>query len=748
MKTKIGYNLVIALVLFSSLITLVTTALQLYIDYRVDIKRVNKYEGLIRESYLKSITTSAWLYDAQQIETQINGLLNLPDMEHVRIILDEGAEWSVGSIVSKNKVTKIFPLIYQHKGKDIKIGILEVVVSLDHIYARLLGKAMTILFGNAVKTFLVSGFTLLIFQYLLTRHLYSLSRWLRDLDIGRSFEKFHLNRKVGKLKKTDELDEVVAAINEMQGNLKNNLTDLIESEKKYRGIFENAMEGFFQSSPQGQFLSVNPAFAKMLGYESSQEVIDKITDIASQYYVDIEDRRRYQQLLQASGKVENYEFRAQRKDGSEIWVSNSTRAHFDQEGRVTRYDGIVQDISARKQAEAEREKLEGQLRHAQKMESIGTLAGGIAHDFNNILSPLIGFAEMIQEDLPQNSPEQESIAEVLQAAFRARDLVKQILAFSRQGDQTLKPVRLQSILGEALKLLKSSLPKTIDIQVDINSDCGMVVADEGQIHQVIMNLVTNAYHAMQESGGQLSVALEEIEIESFPLGTGFVALLPGKYARLKVMDTGKGIQKEMMEKIFDPYFSTKETGKGTGLGLSIVQGIVKICKGDIHVYSEPDKGTQIHVYLPIIKKETKKDSPDPSEPIQGGTERILLVDDEPAIIKLEQQVLERLGYHVTSWVGSMEALNSFKADPDKFDLIITDMTMPNMTGIQLSNEIKAIRPDIPVIICTGFSDQINQENSRELGIQGYVLKPVIQREIAAMIRDVLAISSSHLNRFG
>jgi PAS domain S-box-containing protein len=689
-----------------------------------------------------------WLYDAQQIETQINGLLNLTDMEHVRILLDEGAEWSVGSIVSKNNLTKIFPLIYQHKGKDIKIGILEVVVSLDHIYARLLGKAMTILFGNAVKTFLVSGFTLLIFQYLLTRHLYSLSRWLRDLDIGRSFEKFHLNRKVGRLKKTDELDEVVAAINEMQGNLKNNLTDLIESEKKYRDIFENAMEGFFQSSPGGQFLSVNPAFAKMMGYESSQEVIDKITDIASQYYVDIEDRRRYQQLLQASGKVENYEFRAQRKDGSEIWVSNSTRAHFDQEGRVTRYDGIVQDISARKQAEAEREKLEGQLRHAQKMESIGTLAGGIAHDFNNILSPLIGFAEMIQEDLPQNSPEQESIAEVLQAAFRARDLVKQILAFSRQGDQTLKPVRLQLILGEALKLLKSSLPKTIDIQVDINSDCGMVVADEGQIHQVIMNLVTNAYHAMQESGGQLSVALEEIEIEYFPLGTGFVALLPGKYARLKVMDTGKGIQKEMMGKIFDPYFSTKETGKGTGLGLSIVQGIVKICKGDIHVYSEPDKGTQIHVYLPIIKKETKKDSPDPSEPIQGGTERILLVDDEPAIIKMEQQVLERLGYHVTSWVGSMEALNSFKADPDKFDLIITDMTMPNMTGIQLSNEIKAIRPDIPVIICTGFSDQINQENSRELGIQGYVLKPVIQREIAAMIRDVLAISSSHLNRFG
>ena len=742
MKTKIGYKLVIALVLFSSMITLVTTAFQLYIDYRVDIKRVAQYEGLIRESYLKSITTSAWLFDVQQIETQINGMLNLPDIEQVRIRLDEGADWSAGFIQSKNNLTKKFPLIYRHKGKDITIGILEVVVGLDGIYARLLGKAMTILFGNAVTIFLVSGFTLLIFQYLLTRHLYSLSRWLRDLDIGRSFEKFHLNRTVGKSKKSDELDEVVAAINEMQDNLKNNLKDLIESEKKYRGIFENAVEGFFQSSPQGQFLSVNPAFAKMLGYESPQEVVDKITDISSQYYVDPEDRMRYRLLLQKFGKVENYEFRARCKDGSEIWVSNSTHAHFDQEGRVTRYDGIVQDISARKQAETEREKLEGQLRQAQKMESIGTLAGGIAHDFNNILSPLIGFAEILQEDLPVNSQEQESIGEVLQAAFRARDLVKQILAFSRQGDQEFKPVRLQSILGEALKLLKSSLPKTIDIRIDIHSDCGMVVADEGQIHQVIMNLVTNAYHAMQESGGQLTLVLEEIQVESSPIGSGFFALLPGKYACLKVMDTGTGIQKEVMDKIFDPYFSTKETGKGTGLGLSIVRGIVKTCKGDIRVYSEPGKGTQVHLYLPIVEKGTKSVHPDPSEPIQGGTERILLVDDEPAIVKMETQMLERLGYDVTAWTGSMEALDGFMADPHKFDLIITDMTMPNMTGIQLANEIKAIRPDIPVIVCSGFSDQINQENSRELGIQGYVLKPVIRMEIAKLIREVLAISSS------
>ncbi|MBA3012615.1 MAG: response regulator [Desulfobacula sp.] len=735
MKTKMGYSLVIAMVLFSSLITLVTTALQLYVDYRVDIKRVNNHQALIRESYLKSITASAWLYDEQQIKTQLDGIANLPDMEHVSIHLDEGADWSVGSVASKRNQTQTFPLIYTHKGEDITIGKLAVVFSLDTIYTRLLRKAVTILAGNAVKIFFVSGFTLLIFQYLLTRHLYSLSNWLRSLDLGRSFEKFHLDRRPGKSKKTDELDEVVAAINDMQDKLKNNLSALIESEKKYRGIFENAVEGFFQSTPQGRFISVNPAFAKMLGYDSPQEVVDKIFDIASQYYADPKDRELYRQLLQTSGKVENFEFRARRKDGSEIWVSNSTRAHFDLEGKILRYEGFVQDISGRKQAAAEKEKLEAQLRQAQKMESLGTLAGGIAHDFNNILYPLIGFAEMLQEDLPQDSPEQSSITEVLSAAFRAKELVKQILAFSRKGDLVLQPVRLQSILEEALKLLTSSLPKTIDIQTQINADCGMVVADATQIHQVIMNLVTNAYHAMQTSGGTLTVVLEQTTVDAAPSGT--VDVLPVPYAFLKIMDTGTGIPKEEMDKIFDPYFTTKETGKGTGLGLSVVQGIIKSCKGEIRIYSEAGKGTQVHVYLPIQEKTIAPMVPSAIEPIQVGAERILLVDDEEAIVKMAQKMLERLGYHVTSRTRSMEALEVFKADPDQFDVIITDMTMPDMTGIQLAREMKVIRANIPVIICTGFSDQINKENSRQMGIQGYLSKPVVQSELAKTIRDVL-----------
>ncbi len=394
------------------------------------------------------------------------------------------------------------------------------------------------------------------------------------------------------------------------------------------------------------------------------------------------------------------------------------------EGAVIRIDDVTKQFT-----------LQQQLNQSRKMEAIGTLAGGIAHDFNNILSPILGYAEMLQEDLPQNSPLKNKASEIFKASLRAKDLVQQILTFSRQGDHKIKAIKLQYILKEALKLLGSSIPKTIDIKADIDIDCGMVIAEPTQIHQIIMNLATNAYHAMQKSGGLMKVTLKQIKIESEPLE--FSQLLPGKYALLRVSDTGMGIKKDIMDKIFNPYFTTKEMGKGTGLGLSVVQGIVKSFKGDIRIYSEPDIGTEVHVYLPIIEEELDDKTSDPSQSIKGGNERILLVDDEEAIIEMEQQLLTRLGYHVTSLSSSLKALEFFKANPDNFDLIITDMTMPDMTGAQLANEIHKIKLTIPIILCTGFSDLINEETSREMGIQGYISKPVVKREIALTIREAL-----------
>jgi CheY-like chemotaxis protein/two-component sensor histidine kinase len=369
------------------------------------------------------------------------------------------------------------------------------------------------------------------------------------------------------------------------------------------------------------------------------------------------------------------------------------------------------------------------------MEAIGTLAGGIAHDFNNILSPILGFSELLRGDLPVTSPLRDYVDEIIRASLKLKNLVKQILTFGRQSDQEIRPIRLQPIIKETLQLIRSMIPTTIDIQHQIDPNCGIVIADPTQIHQVLMNLVTNAYHAMENTGGKLKIILKQvrlgIEQSSFP------ELIPGEYDLLIVADTGVGIEKDIMDKIFDPYFSTKEKGKGTGLGLSVVQGIVKSCNGDIRIYSEPGKGTEVHVYLPVVSKMADDIKSDRSEVVGGGTEKILLVDDEEVVARMEQEMLERLGYQVTMRTGSVEALEAFRANSDLFDLVITDMTMPNMTGVQLAGEIKKIRPDIPIILCTGFSHQINGEKSKELGLQGFVKKPMIMREIAEIVRKVL-----------
>ncbi len=513
---------------------------------------------------------------------------------------------------------------------------------------------------------------------------------------------------------------------------------LTEREEQYRAVVDNIGDYIMRYDREFRHTYANRIALEATGLPTDQYIGKTHHEMGfPEHLCDLWEKNI--KLVFDTGKQQNIEFDVELTGGT-MSLELQLNPEFAIDGSVQAVIGISRDASLRKQAEAEKKKFESRLQHAQKMETIGTLAGGIAHDFNNILSPIVGFSEMLQDDLPKNSPEQESINEILQAALRAKDLVLQILSFGRPIAQEFKPIKLQPILKEALKLLESTIPKTIDIQTDIDLNCGVVVADPTQVHQVIMNLATNAYHAMQESGGKLIVSLTQTEIES-KAGV-FFDLIPGKYALLKVTDTGTGIKKNVIDKIFDPYFSTKEKDKGTGLGLSVVQGIVKGCKGDIHIYSEPEKGTEINVYLPIIRKTSNNVSPDPVHPIQGGTERILLVDDEKAIAQMVQQMLERLGYQVTAKTESNQALEVFKANSDNFDLIITDMTMPKMTGLQLANEVKDVRSDIPVIICTGFSDQINEENSDELGIQAYVSKPVIKREIAHAIRGVLDVSAA------
>lgn len=380
-------------------------------------------------------------------------------------------------------------------------------------------------------------------------------------------------------------------------------------------------------------------------------------------------------------------------------------------------------------------RLEKRMQQAHKMESIGSLAGGIAHDFNNILFPIVGFSQILMQDFSENSNEYQNAREILTAATRGSELVKQILSFSRQSEDKSMPVRFQSILKEVLKLCRSSLPSDIKIHQDINPQCGFIMANPTQLHQISMNLMTNAYHAIAPDHGEISLRLCEKEFRQEDIPA--FSLEPGRYVMLTVSDTGKGIDPDIINKIFYPYFTTKAKGKGTGLGLSVVHGIVNEYGGEIKVYSEVGQGTTFNVYLPLMEKSVDIPSEKKMKISPMGNEHILLVDDEEPIVQMEKTILERLGYRVTFRTGSIEALELFKVKADAFDLVVTDMTMPNMTGDQLAKELLAINPDIPIIILTGFSERINRHRIGTLGIKGFLMKPVVISDMALEIRNVL-----------
>jgi signal transduction histidine kinase/ActR/RegA family two-component response regulator len=399
---------------------------------------------------------------------------------------------------------------------------------------------------------------------------------------------------------------------------------------------------------------------------------------------------------------------------------------------------LERQIEERTQALAESER---QMQQVLKLQAIGTLAGGIAHDFNNILFPIIGYAELTMDDAAEGSPTRRNLEEILKAATRAKELVQQILTFSRQNGQERKPVKVQGIAGEALRLLRASIPKTIEIECALDDSCRAIMGDPTQIHQVIMNLCTNAYQAMQETGGRLGVRLAQTTID-YEETLKRIGIKMGPHLHLTVSDEGVGMEPMVLERIFEPYYTTKEPGKGTGLGLSVIHGIVKNHGGFISVESTPGKGSAFHVYLPTVEEDEEAEvAPSECAVETSGNEQILLVDDEPQIATLGREILERLGYRVTARTSSTEALATFAEHPERFDLVITDMTMPVMTGDRLAQRIWGIRPGIPVVLCTGYNELMSEDQAIAMGIRKFLLKPIDMDELAAAVRA--ALDSSH-----
>ncbi len=507
---------------------------------------------------------------------------------------------------------------------------------------------------------------------------------------------------------------------------------LRDSEEKYRNILESIEEGYFEIDLSGNLKFFNDAILKISGYSKEElmgmnnqmfttpETSKKMVQVFTQVYESGDPSR----LINCEIIVKNNEMRN---------VELSASIIYDNKNDPIGFRGIVRDISERIREKKEKESLEKQFQQAQKMEAIGTLAGGIAHDFNNILSAIFGYTELTIGMQEKDSQSAKNLQKIFQASSRARDLIKQILTFSRQSELEPKPVKVKLIVEETLKLLRASLPSTIKITPVIQSET-MIIADPTQIHQVIMNLCTNAGHAMRENGGVLKVILDDVNLDD-EFTKQHSNLQPGKYIQLSVHDTGHGIKSEIVERSFDPFFTTKERGEGTGMGLSVVHGIVRNYGGAITIESDYNRGATFHVYIPAIVDEIEPDHTTTRLP-SGGNEKILFIDDEELQVDICKQMLSSLGYKVIAKTSSPDALELFKMAPHDFDLVITDMTMPGMTGAELARQFIAIRADIPIILCTGYNEQISEENSKAMGMKGFVMKPIVLKDLAEMIRKV------------
>ncbi|HET6348788.1 MAG TPA: ATP-binding protein [Candidatus Krumholzibacteria bacterium] len=407
----------------------------------------------------------------------------------------------------------------------------------------------------------------------------------------------------------------------------------------------------------------------------------------------------------------------------------------DASGRIVGVSGVAWNVTARVRAEEMARDLEAQLRQSQKMETVGTLAGGIAHDFNNILSPILGYADLALLDIPPGHPARDDIEQVMKAARRARGLVEQILIFSRRSDQVMRPVQLHLVVNEALKLIRSMLPSSIELSQRIEKEGDTVLADAGQMHQVVMNLTTNAVHAMRNTGGVLRVVLGHREIDA---GTAekLGDLVPGSYVVLSVIDHGEGMDADTRNRVFEPFFTTKRPGEGTGLGLSVVHGIMHSHGGAIDVQSEPGKGSTFTVYIPSAPARAETEAPAEISEAGGGGEHVLIVDDEPAIVALLRRMLETRGFRVSSFTSSRDALAAFRREPDAFDAVITDQTMPRMSGLELTRAMHDIRGDIPVILSTGYLDGV-AENEAGHDLAGVATKPFDTATIVGLLRKAL-----------
>jgi PAS domain S-box-containing protein len=508
-------------------------------------------------------------------------------------------------------------------------------------------------------------------------------------------------------------------------------------EQDYQEVFNATNEGIIiHDAKTGDIVDVNVPFLKMFNFRPQQIPGMTVQDLSQGMppFNQQEAEKRIQLAITEGPQM--FEWHCRRADGELFWAEVTLKMA--KVGGVDRVISVLRNVDDRKRMEEQGAEYEKRFQQAQKMEAIGTLAGGVAHDFNNILSAVLGYAELARDEIPADSRAARHLQEVTRAGNRAKELVKQILTFSRNNQPQQKPVLMQVMVKEAVKLLRASIPTTIKIELNIDGTCGAVLADPTQLHQIVMNLCTNAYHAMREGGGVLTLGLLNVTLkDSIAVAVG--ANLPaGEYILFTVADTGTGIEGDISKKIFEPYFTTKSKGEGSGMGLSVVHGIVTHLGGGITVNSNPGKGTTFEVYIPVNSQTVASVVEKTNLPVGGRTGMILFVDDEEVLANLGKSILERCGYTVTVETDSRKALELFQCESDKYDLILTDMNMPQMDGLALIRECRKIRPEVPVILYTGYSERVDRDQALARGVDEFLQKPMQRQELIESIERVLS----------
>jgi PAS domain S-box-containing protein len=545
---------------------------------------------------------------------------------------------------------------------------------------------------------------------------------------------------------TARLRELIEHLEERNDQLKKEIgerisiqEELVKREQKYRSIFDNAVEGIFQSDIGGRFADVNNAFAAILGYAAPEEVIAEITDARDQMYRFPEDRANFLELLDFQDLVTGFECQVKRKDGSTGWISLSARPTRDALGNIQTIDGFCVDITAQKDAEEGKIKLEEQLRQSQKMEALGNLAGGIAHDFNNLLHAISGYVQLLLLDKEEEDPDHKYLAEIDKTSQRASDLIRRLLTFSRKMNVQPIWLDLNQVVGATCKMLERTIPKMVDIDVQLAAELDPLKADPVQIEQVLINLVTNAVDAMDDRG-QLIIRTENFHAAG-DLRKRYLEIQSGDYVRLSVSDNGEGMDNATRQRIFEPFFTTKEVGKGTGLGLATVYGIVKGHQGHISCYSEVNKGTTFDIYFPVEPSDDMAD--DEGEHLESnlsleGEETILLVDDEELILDIGEDMLSRHGYTVVRAESGEQALEIFRRRMEEIDLVLMDLGMPGMGGEKCLQHLKAMAPEIKVIVGSGYAGHKIAKAPEQFGAAGFLPKPYRLNRLLVELRRLLS----------